>query len=290
MFATPSSGMGSTRAIRSNIAMTSHKEGNFCVTREVTLDPLADELLHHLDDKYLEELFLPAKKIQGKIARAKNHHILKTQIHLVPKIEQLIYAFEEIVGGITVDSVWLLKKSKDDDGFQGWHQDMKHKISMTIVVIVGVATVSTTEVSEDYKEDERKPTALKSPTENSYNTDEEIAAAAKSPTKKNYYTDKEIDAYMMFMAQEEKVSLVQEDKESSTKDDQKPAAKDHTSKNNDDFEVFHGGEVEAWDPTRSELGKVSDGYGLFSIEEGWARKGGSSNSDYLPCCLYCKDC
>jgi hypothetical protein len=36
-----------------------------------------------------------------------------------------------------VDSVWLIKKTKQDDGFQEWHPDTKTKITKTIVVNVG---------------------------------------------------------------------------------------------------------------------------------------------------------
>jgi hypothetical protein len=138
LFATPSSAMGSSRTVRRDIAMTSHKEGNFCLTRE--LKPLSDDLLHHWDDTYSADIFPPPKNFLGKIDKSKNRSIPQNLFYLVPKIEQLVYAFEEIVGGITVESVWVLQKSNDDDGFQGWHQDMKHRISTTIVVNVGVVT------------------------------------------------------------------------------------------------------------------------------------------------------
>ena len=36
--------------------------------------------------------------------------------------------------------MWLIKKTIADDGFQEWHQDMKHKITKTIVVNVGVVS------------------------------------------------------------------------------------------------------------------------------------------------------
>lgn len=118
--------------------MTSHKEGNFCLTRE--LKPLSDDLLHHWDDTYSADIFPPPKNFLGKIDKSKNRSIPQNLFYLVPKIEQLVYAFEEIVGGITVERVWVLQKSNDDDGFQGWHQDMKNRISTTIVVNVGVVT------------------------------------------------------------------------------------------------------------------------------------------------------
>jgi hypothetical protein len=43
--------------------------------------------------------------------------------------------FEDEFKNITVDSVWLIQKSKTNGGFQGWHRDFLHgkKITMTIV-------------------------------------------------------------------------------------------------------------------------------------------------------------
>jgi hypothetical protein len=80
------------------------------------------------------------KKFLGKIDQEKNRHILHDQIHKVPKIQQLVLAIEEEVGNITVNSVWLIKKTIANDGFQEWHQDMKHKITKTIVVNVGIVS------------------------------------------------------------------------------------------------------------------------------------------------------
>ena len=47
---------------------------------------------------------------------------------------------------------------------------------------------------------------------------------------------------------------------------------------------------------RSEWGRVSSGYALFSIEEGWVQQAKlsrgptSDENNVLPCRLYCKDC
>jgi len=55
-------------------------------------------------------------------------------------------------------------------------------------------------------------------------------------------------------------------------------------------EVYHNGDVEAWDPAHSDLGKVSNGYGLFSIGEAWALKDPTSKGDYIGFRLYCDNC
>ena len=103
--------------------MKSHTKGNFCDIRKETLEPLTDDLLHHWDDTYSAEKFPPSSKFQDlKIDKVKNRHILKCHIHSLPKIEQFINAFEKIVSGITVNSVWLLKKSKEDDDLASGHE------------------------------------------------------------------------------------------------------------------------------------------------------------------------
>ena len=146
--------------------MTSHKIGNFCIDRQVTLEPLVNDLLHHWDDTYSAERFPPSSKFQDiKIDKAKNRYILSHQIHLLPMIQQLCLAFEELVGGITVDAVWVMMKTTGDDGFQGWHQDLVHKISTTIVVNVGVATSTRTPLPKGYDTEE----------EVDNNTEEEVA-------------------------------------------------------------------------------------------------------------------
>ncbi len=42
----------------------------------------------------------------------------------------------------TIDSVWLIEKSKENDGFQVWHRDfwLGHKVMLTIVFNVGAIT------------------------------------------------------------------------------------------------------------------------------------------------------
>ena len=119
--------------------MSSYKQGQFDPSK---LKGLSEDLFLRWDDKYAADKFPPATKFFGRIDKAKNRHILKHQILQVPKIEQLVFAFEEEVGDITVDSVWLIQKTREDNGFQEWHQDMKHKCTKTIVVNAGTGVVS----------------------------------------------------------------------------------------------------------------------------------------------------
>jgi hypothetical protein len=53
--------------------------------------------------------------------------------------EDLVDTFETILPYLSVNLVWLLCKSKEGDGFQGWHKDfyMGGQITKTIVVNLG---------------------------------------------------------------------------------------------------------------------------------------------------------
>ncbi len=69
--------------------------------------------------------------------RASNRQINKKHFTQVPLLK--VDTFETILPYLSVDLVWLLCKSKDGDGFQGWHKDfyMGGRITKTIVINVG---------------------------------------------------------------------------------------------------------------------------------------------------------
>jgi hypothetical protein len=113
-FFTPSSDIGNTkRSNRRNSQMSTYSHGQLS-----TLNGLGEDLFLEWDHKYSADQFPPASKFLGRVDKAKNRHIQKNQIHLLPKIEILVLSFEEKFKDITVDSVWLIKKTKQDDGFQ----------------------------------------------------------------------------------------------------------------------------------------------------------------------------
>ena len=119
------------------------------------LNALMTDLYINQDEEYSTTKFSPAKIFLGKIDSDKNRHILHDQIHKAPKIQRLVLAIEEEVGDVTVNSVWLIKKTIAYDGFQEWHQDMKHKITKTIVVNVGVVSSKTDLAPVLYIHDEK---------------------------------------------------------------------------------------------------------------------------------------
>jgi hypothetical protein len=63
----------------------------------------------------------------------------KKHVTQVPLLKNLVDTFETIFPYLSVDLVWLLPKSKEVDGFQGWHKDflLGKQITKTIVINVG---------------------------------------------------------------------------------------------------------------------------------------------------------
>ncbi len=55
----------------------------------------------------------------------------------MPLIQELVNRFQEIFCHLTIMQVWLLRKSKSGNGFQGWHQDKLTGITNTIMVNLG---------------------------------------------------------------------------------------------------------------------------------------------------------
>ena len=81
-----------------------------------------------------------AKKFSGgPVDRASNRQIYKKHFHEVPLLKNLVDTFEIMLPYLSVDLVWLLRKSKEGDGFQGWHKDffLGGHITKTIVVNLG---------------------------------------------------------------------------------------------------------------------------------------------------------
>ncbi len=71
--------------------------------------------------------------------RVSNRQIYKKQFNQVPLLKNLVDTFETMPPYLSVNLVWLLRKSKEGDGFQGWHKDfyMGGRNTKTITVNVG---------------------------------------------------------------------------------------------------------------------------------------------------------
>ncbi len=76
-------------------------------------------------------------------------------ISLVPLLKNLVDTFETMFPYLSVDLVWLLRKSKEGDGFQGWHKDFSlgQRITKTIVINVGSKEQDNEEMTGSFDSD-----------------------------------------------------------------------------------------------------------------------------------------
>ena len=57
-------------------------------------------------------------------------------------IAELVKYFEEKYTNLEVRSVWIIEKSRENNGFQSWHRDfyLGTEVTTTIAVTVGAVT------------------------------------------------------------------------------------------------------------------------------------------------------
>ena len=101
---------------------------------------VAHDVQNNWDTTYSESKFCPSKAFDGPIDPASNRHLQKNSFRREPKMEAFVNVFETSYSHLRVNSVWLIKKSKENGGFQSWHRDffLGTDIIATIVVNVGV--------------------------------------------------------------------------------------------------------------------------------------------------------
>jgi hypothetical protein len=101
---------------------------------------VSHDVKNHWDTTYSKSKFPPSKAFDGPIDRATNRHLQQDSFRIEPKMKAFVNVFERSYRHLRVNSIWLIKKSKDNHGFQSWHRDffLGTDIIATIVVNVGV--------------------------------------------------------------------------------------------------------------------------------------------------------
>jgi hypothetical protein len=91
----------------------------------------------------------------GPVDRTSNRQIYKKHFTQVPLIKKLVDTFKTMFPYLSVDLVWLLHKSKEGDGFQGWHKDflLGEQITKTIVINVGSKERDNEETTRSFNQD-----------------------------------------------------------------------------------------------------------------------------------------
>ena len=110
---------------------------------QTQMDDVSRDITQNWDVTYSETKFPPSKAFDGEIDRRTNRHLQGTTFREIPYMYGLVQNFERRFEHLCVNSVWLIKKTRNNGGFQGWHRDfyLKTDIIATIVVNVGVCEV-----------------------------------------------------------------------------------------------------------------------------------------------------
>jgi hypothetical protein len=117
---------------------------------------LRDDLINNWVIHYSNPEYRPCKNVSGgPVDRTNNKQINKKHFTQVPLLKNLMYTFETMFPYLSVDLVWLLRKSKEGDGFQGRQKDfyMGGRITKTIVINVGSKERDKEETTRSFNND-----------------------------------------------------------------------------------------------------------------------------------------
>jgi hypothetical protein len=100
-------------------------------TKEMKIDALpfqhvcdvSEDVKNNWDTTYSESKYRPSKTFDGPIDPASNRHLEKDSFRREHKMNAFMNIFETSYRHLRVNSIWLIKKSKDNGGFQSWHRD-----------------------------------------------------------------------------------------------------------------------------------------------------------------------
>jgi hypothetical protein len=85
-----------------------------------TILELRYDLINNWDIYYSNPDYRPCKNFSGgPVDRTSNKQIYKKHFTQVPLLKNLVDTFETMFPYLSIDLVWLLRKSKEGDGFQG---------------------------------------------------------------------------------------------------------------------------------------------------------------------------
>ncbi len=113
------------------------------LVKESRLTQLTQDICDDWDTTYSVDVFPPANAFDGdKIDATKNRHIPSVMFQGVLLMAELVKYFEDKYTHLKVRSVWIIEKSRENNGFQGWHRDfyLGTEVTTTIVVNVGAVT------------------------------------------------------------------------------------------------------------------------------------------------------
>ena len=73
---------------------------------------------------YQRKEFKPEKKFDGQQIDPSQHiHIFRKLFYLLKQLNAFVRTVESLHSHITIDSIWIMTKSKTNNGFHRWHKD-----------------------------------------------------------------------------------------------------------------------------------------------------------------------
>ena len=144
MFATPSENTSEEAIPTSHNAMIMKNKQGKGTMQCVQLTELSKNIQENWKNtKYQRKEFKPAKKFDGQeIDPSQHRHIFRKHFYLLKQLDAFVETVEYLHSHITIDSIWIMAKSKTNNGFQRWHKDFQlgTKITTTMVINIGVQT------------------------------------------------------------------------------------------------------------------------------------------------------
>jgi hypothetical protein len=98
---------------------------------------VSQDIAENWDTTYADSKYPPSKVFDGEgIDRGTNRHLTDDSFRGIPGMNALVKTFESQNRELRVKSVWIIKKSKDNEGFQSWHRDFFLETGGIITTIV----------------------------------------------------------------------------------------------------------------------------------------------------------
>jgi hypothetical protein len=138
LFCAPMDGTDVLRLPQSLMKAQGQQATRGCLDKS-TLSELRDDLLNNWEILYSNPEYRPFKTFSGgPVDRESNRQIYKKRFTQVPILKNLVDTFETLLPYLSADLVWLLCKSKEGDGFQGWHKDFYLGGQITKIIVINV--------------------------------------------------------------------------------------------------------------------------------------------------------
>jgi hypothetical protein len=104
------------------------------------LTNLNKDILKNFDDeKYQNEDFKPPKEFDNNYINPKYHRVIRREhFTRLKQLDNFVKYFESKHPQVQIETVSIMAKSKNNSGFQRWHQDKMKLITTTIVVNIGI--------------------------------------------------------------------------------------------------------------------------------------------------------